>query len=122
MDIFAAIAEQKIQEAIRRGEFDDLSLKGQPIPREDFSEIPEDLRMAFKILKNAGILPEELQVRKEVLTLRDLIDCCDNRQEEDRLRAELSRKLLQYNVLMEKNFQRPDYQRYRGKIFKTLGI
>ena len=60
MSMFARIAEQRIQEAVARGELDNLSLKGEPIPLEDLSAVPEELRMGYKILKNAGVLPEEL--------------------------------------------------------------
>jgi hypothetical protein len=122
MDILALIAEQKIQEAIRRGELDDLPLKGRPIPREDDSGVPEELRMAFKILKNAGVLPEELQIRKELLTLRDLIDICEDPGEEQKLRKELSRKMLHYNVVMERNFHKPIYRKYSDKVLKKLGL
>ena len=51
------IAEQKIQEALRNGEFDDLPGKGEPLHLEDESGIPEELRLAYKILKNADCLP-----------------------------------------------------------------
>jgi hypothetical protein len=122
MDIIALIAEQRIQEAIRRGELDDLPLKGRPIPREDDSGVPEELRMAFKILKNAGVLPEELQIRKELLTLRDLIDICEDPGEEQKLRKELSRKMLHYNVVMERNLHKPIYRTYSDKVLKKLGL
>ena len=69
MSIFASIAERRITEAIQNGLLDDLSLKGKPIPREDLSAVPEELRMGYKVLKNAGYLPEELQLRQEILSL-----------------------------------------------------
>ena len=48
------IAEQRIEESMRRGEFDNLEGKGKKIVFEDDSMVPEDLRMAYKMLKNAG--------------------------------------------------------------------
>jgi hypothetical protein len=65
MDLFVTIAEQKIREAIKKWEFDDLALKGRPISVENFSDIPEKLRMGDKILKNAGMVPEELKLSKK---------------------------------------------------------
>lgn len=67
------IAERRIQEAIERGDFDNLPGKGKPLQLEDDSYIPEELRMVYKILKNANCLPPELQLRKEIRQLKDLL-------------------------------------------------
>lgn len=45
------LAEQKIAEAMARGEFDHLPGNGRPLQIEDLSSVPEDLRMAYKLLK-----------------------------------------------------------------------
>ena len=50
MNIFAKIAEQRIREAIEQGEFDNLEGRGKPLDLRDESWVPEDLRMAYKIL------------------------------------------------------------------------
>ena len=81
MNVFALIAEKKIQEAMERGEFENLEGMGAPLVYEDDSMIPEDLRMAYKILKNAGYVPPEVQARKDIMTLTDLLsDCRDERE------------------------------------------
>ena len=67
------IAEERIREAIRRGDFDDLPGKGKPLALEDDSHIPQDLRLAYKVLKNAGCLPPELELRKEIANTRMLL-------------------------------------------------
>ncbi len=67
------IAERRIQEAIERGEFDNLPGRGKPLNLEDDSYIPPELRMVYKILKNANCLPPELQLRKEIRQLKDLL-------------------------------------------------
>ncbi|MEV2466904.1 DUF1992 domain-containing protein [Paenibacillus larvae] len=51
MDVFSMIAEQKIQEAIQKGEMDNLPGQGKPLVLENWSSVPEDLRLAYKILK-----------------------------------------------------------------------
>lgn len=58
MEIFSRIAEGKISEAIRNGEIENLPGRGKPTRLDDLSSVPEELRMAYVILKNAGILPE----------------------------------------------------------------
>jgi hypothetical protein len=67
------IAEKRIQEAIDRGELKDLPGQGAPLHLEDDSRIPEDLRLAYKILKNADCLPPELEARKEIRQMEDLL-------------------------------------------------
>jgi len=122
MDILTTIAERKIGEAIRRGELDNLALKGQPIRVEDLSDIPEELRMGYKILKNAGVLPAELQLNREILTLRDLIESCNDTEERRELKKRLTAKQLHYDILMEKNFASPAYKCYEGRIREKLGL
>ena len=74
MICFQKIAERRIIEAIREGAFDDLPGAGQPLKLEDDSHVPEDLRMVYKILKNAGYVPQEVALRKEIAKAEDLLD------------------------------------------------
>lgn len=75
------IAERRIQEAIERGEFDNLPGKGKPLNLEDDSYIPPELRMVYKILKNANCLPPELQLRKEIRQVKDLLVSLEDEKE-----------------------------------------
>jgi hypothetical protein len=59
MLLFELIAEQKIREAIERGELDDLPGQGRPLDLTDDRLVPEELRMAYRLLKNAGFVPPE---------------------------------------------------------------
>ncbi len=81
MWIFAKIAERRIQEAIQNGEFDNLPGKGKPLKLEDDSHIPPDLRMAYKILKNAGCLPPEIEIKREIVELKDLLETLEDEKE-----------------------------------------
>src|SRR5215467_11974408 len=74
MDILAKIAEQRIREAMERGEFDNLPFHGKPIKLDDLVGVPEHLRMGYKILKNADVLPEEMQLKKEMVLIRYYFD------------------------------------------------
>jgi hypothetical protein len=67
------IAEERIRDAIRAGAFDDLPGAGRPLNFDDDKLIPEDLRVAYRILKNAGYVPPEVEARKEAASLRALI-------------------------------------------------
>lgn len=67
------LAEQKIEEAMRDGAFDDLPGQGKPLDLDDDRLVPEDARVAYRILKNAGFVPPELEQRKEIADLRRLM-------------------------------------------------
>ena len=54
----ALIAEERITQAGKDGTFDNLPGQGRPLVFEDDSHIPEDLRMAYKLLKNSDYLPK----------------------------------------------------------------
>lgn len=74
------IAEEKILEAARRGEFDHLPGTGKPLPEEDdLALVPPDLRMAYRVLKNAGYVPEEVRLRREIEDVTRLLDLCGER-------------------------------------------
>jgi hypothetical protein len=96
-----SIAEERIREAIERGEFDRLPGFGKPLPPDDAAGVPEELRLSFKLLRNAGMLPEEMQLRKEMVTLEDLLRCARDEAERKRLNTELTVKRLRYRALME---------------------
>lgn len=102
MDWAASLADERIREAQLRGEFERLPGAGKPLPEEDeLAGVPEELRIGFKMLKNAGVLPEEMQLRKDMLTLHDLLVACRQDEEKLKLAAQLNAKKLRYRMLME---------------------
>ena len=127
MDVLALIAESKIKEAIQKGEFKDLAGSGKPLDMDDLSHVPEELRGGYIILKNAGVLPEEMQLRKEIVSLQKLLDCCYSEERDDqetkRLKKKLTEKILRYDMLMEKRGTGSNHalSYYRDKIYHRLG-
>ena len=67
------IAERRIEEAVRKGKLDVPEWRNRPLPMNDDHFVPSDLKMAYKILKNSGYLPPEIELRKEIAKLEDLI-------------------------------------------------
>jgi len=101
MDILAVIAEQKILQAMQERDLSDSKYKYKPLPLEDDSFVPDDLKMAYKILKNSGFLPPEIEERKEVKRLEDLITSTSDE-------AERLRQMKKLDVLLMKiNAKRP---------------
>ena len=70
--MFDLIAERKIAEAISRGELDNLPGEGRPLDLDDDALIPEELRLAHRILKNAGYVPPEIETLNEIAQLERL--------------------------------------------------
>lgn len=122
MGIIEIMAEEKIQEGLKAGAFDHLPGKGKPLVIEDLSAVPKELRAGYKVLKNAGMLPEELQIKKDMVTLNDLLQCCEDDKERDRLNKQLRYKQLKFNQLMEKRSiaHSSAFQSYRSRIFNRL--
>ena len=81
MDIFALIAEQRIQDAEKEGAFDNLPGKGRPLDLESDAAVPEELRMAYTVLRNAGYVPPEVADRRELDDLLDLLERCPEERE-----------------------------------------
>jgi Domain of unknown function (DUF1992). len=69
MSILNYIAEKRIQEAISNGEFDQLEGFGKPVDMDAYFSVPAEDRIAFHILKNAGVVPEEIEIRKSIYQL-----------------------------------------------------
>lgn len=67
------LADKHITEAIDNGELDNLPGSGQPLQLDDDSMVPEALRPGYRLLKNAGFLPEEMRLRQEIATVEELL-------------------------------------------------
>lgn len=67
------LAEEKIKKAQENGELDNLPGAGEPLDLEEYHKVPEDLRMAYKVLKNAGYTPPELQAKEEIRQIEELL-------------------------------------------------
>lgn len=114
------IAERRIEEAQAQGVFDNLPGRGRPLQLEDMSHVPEDLRMAYKILSNAGCLPPELAERKELNRLVDLLDSCKDEQERvqqmQKLRFMVVRAKMRYQRHLQLEQDDPYYDRLLDKL------
>jgi len=120
MSIFEMIAERKIQEAIERGEFDNLSCKGRPLPDDDLDMVPDELWMSYKILKNAGVIPEEIELRKSIMNMHQLLNACVDEKERQELRRKITEKQLRYNMIMESKGLKTIDPFYQSKILDKL--
>ena len=98
MEYLHRLVEERIQKAQQEGVFDNLSGKGKPLNLDDDSTIPEDLRLVFKVLKNAHCLPVEMELRKEIFNLRQLLAAAVDPNSRRELRRELNLRILNLNT------------------------
>lgn len=90
MDPLQRMAEARIQEAVDRGELDNLPGAGKPLPPDDMNPlVPEALRMAYRVLKNAGFIPPELSLEQEVRHLAQVFAATDDLHQGQRRRERL---------------------------------
>ncbi len=120
MEIFRKIAEERIRRAMEEGEFDNLSNSGRPLHLEDDAFIPEDLRSAYRVLKNAGCIPPELELRREIVSLKDLIERLDDDRERLRRIRELNFRIMRLNMMRERAFSAGALPEYEDRILEKM--
>ncbi|WP_371825475.1 DUF1992 domain-containing protein [Pontibacillus sp. ALD_SL1] len=124
MDFVSMMAEEKIKQAEREGAFKDLPGKGKPLDLSEIQAVPEDLRASYTILKNANMLPEEMEVKKEMIRIEELVELCNDEEERLAYQKELNEKQIHFQTLMEKRKMKESgaYKRYSGKIRRRFGL
>jgi hypothetical protein len=118
---FEKIAEKKIREAMENGEFDDLPGKGKPLQLEDDRHIAQDIRLAHKILKNANCLPPELELRKEILTMEELLDGVRDTKEKYRQIKKLNYLIMKLNMSRRGSMDLEKHQLYYDRLVDKMG-
>ena len=91
-----------IQKAIAAGEFDNLKGVGKPLDLTGYFNTPEDLRMAYSLLKSNQFVPEEVDLIKEIAELREKLGGALDENERNVLYGKLNEKTLALNVALER--------------------
>jgi hypothetical protein len=73
MNAIERMAEQRIREALERGEFNNLRGAGKPLDLDDDVDVPPELRTAYRILKNSGFVPPEVELRRDIASAEQLV-------------------------------------------------
>jgi uncharacterized protein YutE (UPF0331/DUF86 family) len=100
--------EAIIKEAQERGDFDNLKGKGRPIDLTAYFETPEDLRNAYAMLKNAGMVSVEVDLLQEIAALKERLTTTYEEKDRSRIQKMIREKQLQFDVMIER-------QKRRGK-------
>lgn len=115
------IAEERLREAIAKGELDDVPGKGQPLELEDLAGLSPELRSSYLLLRNAGVLPEEVELENDMVQLNDLIAAATRDEDRADLRARKSALALRYELLMDARGHSGARSEYGARIRRRLG-
>ena len=117
---FSRIVEERIRRAQQRGDFDNLEGSGKPLVFEDDSLVPEELRLAYKILKNADCLPPELELKKEIARTEDLLEGMQDTAEKYRVLKKLNFLIMKLNTLRNASIEFEMPQRYTARVIERF--
>ena len=118
---FDEIIERRIREAQQNGAFDNLPGRGKPLELEDDSHVPEDLRLAYKILKNANCLPPEIELRKEIHQMKDLLEAIPDEKEKYLQIRRINYKIMKLNTMGRCSAMFEEKEIYYKKLVDKLG-
>lgn len=118
---YLKIVEQRIREAQEKGEFDNLPGRGRLLSLEDDRHIPEDLRLAYKVLKNADCLPPEVEEKREIRQMEDLLAAIPDERERYKLIKKINYKIMKLNVMGKKSPLLEEKQIYYRKLVDKIG-
>jgi hypothetical protein len=103
---FRRIAEGRIREAMEQGVFDNLPGAGKPLDLEEYFNTPEEMRVAYSILKNANCAPVEVELMKEVSRLEQMIAETSDAATAKRLHRTLAHRRMQLSIFLERGRKR----------------
>ena len=96
LKILETLADRRIIDAEKDGEFENLPGAGKPLDLYEDPMIPEDLRMAYRILRNSGYVPPEVHALRELRELECFVE-----QAEGDIRARGVRRLEMLRMKLE---------------------
>jgi hypothetical protein len=99
---FERIAQQRIQQAIDAGEFDNLPNAGQKLDLDSYFAMPPHLRMAFSVLKSANCVPREIELLNEVMRLEKALDDGPDHAARERVTRDLESARLRLNIALDR--------------------
>ena len=118
---FEKIVEERILKAQKKGEFDNLPGSGRPLVFEDDAFVSEELRVAYKILKNAGFVPPEIELKKEIKQTEDLLADMKDATEKYRSIKKLNFLIMKLNLIRDISITHEMPQQYAAKLTERLG-
>lgn len=118
---FEKIVEERILRAQKEGKFENLPGSGKPLVFNNDYCIPEDLRLAYKILKNADCVPPEIELKKQIRQTEDLLAGMQETSEKYRLLKKLNFLIMKLNTMRDSSIVFEVPQRYMESLVGRFG-
>jgi Domain of unknown function (DUF1992). len=99
---FDRIVEAIIKEAMERGEFDNLPGQGKPIDLTEYFETPEEVRLANSVLKNAGMISQEVVLLKEIAELQRIRAAILDAKKKQEIEKQIQQKQVEFSLMIER--------------------
>jgi hypothetical protein len=103
---FSRLAENRIREAMADGHFENLPGAGQPLNLDDYFNTPEDLRMAYSILRNARCAPPEVELLNEIARLEQAVAAAADAPARQALQQALTSRQTHLAIMLEQRARR----------------
>ena len=116
------IAERRISEAILKGQLDVEGWRNKPLPMTNDYLVPEELRMAHKILKNAGYLPPEIETKKEIQQIEDLLATCEDERTRVKQIKKLSYLMMKLSSMKGDTFNIESQEEYYRQVVERITV
>jgi hypothetical protein len=117
---FDRIIEERIRRAQQKGKFEDLEGTGKPLKFEKDGHVAGELRLAYKILKNADCLPPEIQLKNEIKRTEDLLSGMEDTAEKYRTLKKLNFLIMKLNSLGNLPIDLEMPQKYSVKVLERM--
>jgi len=101
---FEKIVEERIKKAQQEGLFDNLSGRGAPLALDQEHHVASELKLAYKILKNADCLPPELELKKEIERTEQLLAGMPDTAQRHRVLKKLNYMIMKVNAVRGGNY------------------
>jgi hypothetical protein len=113
------LAEQRIREAQEQGVFDDLPGAGEPLKLDDDAMIPEQLRAAYRILKNSGYVPPEVEALRDMREIDLMLERPHSEVDHSALIAKLNALMARAGIAQKRSLAIDND--YFAKVAEKLG-
>lgn len=105
MDWMDRLVEDRILEAEAAGAFDNLPGEGKPLPPDPFFGLPDEIRLAARVLTMCGCAPHEVNLLRDLNEARHRLDDAKTPEERAQRMREYSEAELNYNIAMDRHRQ-----------------
>jgi hypothetical protein len=117
---FAKVVEERIRRAQKKGEFENLEGSGKPLDLLDDQMVAEELRLSYKILKNADYLPPEIELKKAIQQTEELLSGMGETAAKYRTMQKLNFLIMKLNTLRNTPIEFEAPQKYSDKLIEKL--